>query len=319
MMQRRGFNARWLWFCVSLGLGSILRCGTAGTIQEGHDGTGSGGDQYIARLVNGMFTLVSTKGEVEGYDLRPGFFFLTSQFSTDGTVVAGYAGGTFTVLNDALAGLWTRRTLVKGVTDVAVSPGGIRVAYLDRATAGSQARTLGFVSETENTTSLTTLTLTSEERGASISWDSTGKRIVFEDDGNITILDIEGRGRAQIGRGCAPSWSPDGSTIAYRDRDGSVVMYDVVDATSSFRVNLTPSTCAALHWSPDSRMIFTRESAGQASDDCYDDDGFVAYQMENLVRLGAYSPCGLRDNTYGWLRNVARWRTAAATRMLRPR
>jgi WD40-like Beta Propeller Repeat len=299
---------------IAAGLVLALSGGWASSAQNNHSGaTGVDRDQYIARFVNGMFTFISPQGKVEGFDLRPTFFFLTSQFSNDGTTVAGFADSTFTVLNRRLETLWTRRTMLLNVTDLAVSPGGTRVAYLNLLKPGSEARELGYLNETSSATTLATVTLDAEDRGASISWDGTGDRIVFESDGDIAIVGIDGRGRERIGRGCAPSWSPDGLKIAYRDNDGYGVIHDV-GSGSSRRLSFTRSRCAAFHWSPDSRLVFTREHSDAPSDDCFDDDRFIIYRIEDGFRQGRYTPCGLRDDSFGWLRDRNQWRKAVVDR-----
>lgn len=304
-----------LW--VAAGLFLFLSGGWANSAQNDRSGaTGVRGDQYIARFVNGVFTFISPQGKVEGFDLRPAFFFLTSQFSNEGTNVAGYADSTFTILNRRLDTLWIRRTMLRNVTDLAVSPGGTRVAYLNRPRPGSEARELGYLSETSSATTLATVNLNADDRGASISWDATGGRIVFESDDDIAIIGIDGRAQERIGRGCAPSWSPDGLKIAYRDNDGNGVMYDV-GSGSSRRLSLTRSRCAAFHWSPDSRLIFTREISDTSSGDCFDDERFVIYRIEDGFRQGRYTPCGLRDNTFGWLRDHNEWRKAVVDRAAR--
>jgi hypothetical protein len=299
------------------GLVLALSGGWVSSAQNDHSrAVGVGSDQYIARFVNGMFTFISPQGKVEGYDLRPAFYFMTSQFSSDGKSVAGYADSTFTVLNSRLETLWTRKTMVRNITDLAVSPGGAGVAYLSRIKLGSEARELGYLSETGGATSLATVNLDAEDRGASMSWDGTGERIVFESDGDIAVLTIDGQGRERIGRGCAPSWSPDGLKIVYRDKDGNGVIYDVGSGSSRI-LSFTRSRCAAFHWSPDSRLVFTRENSDASSSDCFDDDRFIIYRMEDGLRRGRYTPCGLRDNTFGWLRDRSQWRKAVVGRVAR--
>jgi WD40-like Beta Propeller Repeat len=278
-------------------------------------GRGSGSVQCIARFVNGTFTFVSTRGRVEGYDLRPTFYFVTSQFSGDGKWFAGYDHLTFTVLNDRLETSWSRATTLRNVTDLAVSPGGVGIAYSNRLEPSSGKRGIGVIGAASDPRDLATVSVGRPEE-ASIGWDADGKRIVFGGDGDIAVIRIDGRDRQIIGSGCSPSWSPDGRIISYRDNDGYGVIYDV-GSGSSRRLSLARSHCAAFHWSPDSRLAFTDEVTGAPSRDCYTGDRFVIYRMLDGYRLGMYDPCDLRDGSFGWLSSPVQWR-AVVRRASRP-
>jgi Tol biopolymer transport system component len=59
------------------------------------------------------------------------------------------------------------------------------------------------------------------------AWSPDGKRIAYEDDGDVYIIDSNGKGKNKvIINGKHPTWSPDGKRIAF-ERDGDIWILNV--------------------------------------------------------------------------------------------
>jgi len=86
----------------------------------------------------------------------------------------------------------------------------------------------------------------------SVACSPTKPKVAFEHDGFIYVSNVNGTGSWRLQRGADPTWSPDGSTIAFFG-DGRPML---MDADGS---NVRPLDCGCAvrkgGWSPDSSMI----------------------------------------------------------------
>ncbi len=71
--------------------------------------------------------------------------------------------------------------------------------------------------------------LTVDDDVSSPSWSPDGSQLVFESNEMITIMNVDGTGRADIGPGRQPAWSPLGDRIAYIERDDRVEHLTTMD------------------------------------------------------------------------------------------
>lgn len=95
--------------------------------------------------------------------------------------------------------------------------------------------------------------------GADPSFSPDGTRIAFESDGEVVVAGVDGGEARPVSAGEDPAWSPDGSTIALVYR-GRIVLVPV-DGGAAERVVATGREPA---WSPDGRRI-AFESGGSVA------------------------------------------------------
>jgi hypothetical protein len=86
-------------------------------------------------------------------------------------------------------------------------------------------------------------------------WAPNGKELVFEANGNVQVYEIETGHSRILAAGAEPTWSPDGTWIAYRDEQHSD--YYVIHPSGDGKKKLFHKARAvsALYWSPDGRFV----------------------------------------------------------------
>jgi WD40 repeat protein len=268
----------------------------------------------ICELLNGRLLAVSKGGRVEEVALPRSLFFTSSSVASNGKLIVGFSDRGFTVLDQHLRPVWSRPDPRYNVIALALSPDGTKVAVA--------AADLGAARWTAVTWRLFTIsssgrqsdigrfsyTKTADEL-VTVSWDPTGRRLVFNDKGAIRVVDVESDATRVIGVGLSPTWSPDGRWFAYRTGEGQIALMNAesgaVDARR-FGAHLT----SFAHWSPNSRYFFVDEARGRSSS-CISVSKLVVYDISNGRSRVAYDTCGHRDWYFGWIQDPRLWLSSA--------
>ena len=121
------------------------------------------------------------------------------------------------------------------------------------------------------------------------SWSPDGRKIAFESNLQIYIMDAVGGNRRKLterrwGWNVDPAWSPDGKKIAFTStRDGDSEIY-VMDADGRNQRNLTNNPAADYDpsWSPDgNKIVFVSERDGNREIYVMDADGSNQRRLTN--------------------------------------
>ncbi len=137
--------------------------------------------------------------------------------------------------------------------------------------------------------------------GSLLSWGPDGKTIVYADsEGNTCIDHLETGKRNRLGRGLAPTWSPNGRYVAYLAEGEADPGYIIHDLKTGKKDSLLVGKGAvgSLIWSPDSRyLVHTRASRGFGDHvaafygETHFGDLFVI-DLESKVEVKVYSHSG---------------------------
>lgn len=92
-------------------------------------------------------------------------------------------------------------------------------------------------------------------RFTSQCWSPDDKNVVFVADGKVQVYEIEKDQTRTLATGTEPTWSPDGTWIAYRDEQHND--YYVIHPSGAGKKTLFHKgrAVSALYWSPDGRFV----------------------------------------------------------------
>jgi hypothetical protein len=91
-------------------------------------------------------------------------------------------------------------------------------------------------------------------------WSPNAKQLVYEADGNVEVYDANGSKSQLVSKGTHPTWSPDGSWIAFLDHD----TYYAIRPSGAEKRELfyKKGASSGLWWSPDSTSVAYVSQAG---------------------------------------------------------
>ena len=118
------------------------------------------------------------------------------------------------------------------------------------------------------------------------------ERIAFASNGSISMIHTDGTGARVITPGGAPSWSADGTRLAY---SCSGICITNADGTSSTQMNIAGVSPRDPTWSPDGQKIaFATGAQGTSEIDVVSLGGGIAHLATGLTYAGkpAWSPDG---------------------------
>ena len=136
----------------------------------------------------------------------------------------------------------------------------------------------------------------------SLAWAPDGSRLALSRHGTIHVVNADGSGLASLGQeGYAPTWSPDGSMIAFvGDRDGDHDIFRMrADGSELVRLTDSPQVEDWPDWSPDGKsIVFTRRArtwlAHEAEILAMNPDGSGVRSLGRQGMEPAWSPDGTR-------------------------
>lgn len=215
-------------------------------------------DEYVDCL------LLPEPGEKEPIDIGKASFFGSFDLNADGTRIVAesfnretpYRTGCLVVYDENLATVYEDESLIyyNIYAPYRWSPDGKYISYAH----GTEVRLLDIEKKTDRAVATNHAPVVRDGQPyGTPSWDAESKRLTYQtSETAIAILDVESGKAQRIGQGFMPSWSPDGSKIAFlqgRPGQRDAVVYHTHDGRLE-KLFKTWSNQPFI-WSPDSQFL----------------------------------------------------------------
>jgi Tol biopolymer transport system component len=144
----------------------------------------------------------------------------------------------------------------QGVRAFAWSPDGSELTYMLHPTGpGSDTCSLWTLDVSSGTSrELTACARDPYIVGQPIAWRPDGTLIAYEAAGKIHLVAPDGRDDSVIAHGYSPTWSSDGTQLAYLGTSDKIERYDLTTGDTS-SINVEGNRPLAIAWSPDGQEI----------------------------------------------------------------
>jgi TolB protein len=190
-----------------------------------------------------------------------------------------------TMILDAPGG--TARLIAQYASDPVFSPDGTRILYYSWTEGGFYSMGLDGKSQVMVSTSAD---------DAHPAWSPDGKRVAFDNKGDIWFMNADGSGRTKvISGGQEPDWSPDGKQLLLKGCIASTCGLVIADADGKNQRQLTSdATDESPTWDPSGSLIlFTSKRSGRGDVWVVRPDGS---SPQNLTSVSAGGPVGSRNS-----------------------
>jgi hypothetical protein len=163
-----------------------------------------------------------------------------------------------------------------------------------------------------------TIALSGERRRRVTSqcWSQDDQYVVYETDGDVTVLNVQDDRSHVLAKGLEATWSPDGKWVAFRDGDTYYAIHPDGSGRKKLFHNYWGTAVSGLYWSPNSRIVAYVRELGFLQGGALD----AEFNQLRVRRLEDGSDTWLcRDNVpwegYRWIKNpeLAKHRSPLAT------